>query len=162
MTLRFSVPLILGALLWSESAFALSCARPNLMQTLEEAKSSDKVYHILMGRFVTKTRPTSETVQGSESFRSQPPTLTQSWFEGRSVSHHSNTDVRLTRFPVDIETSCIGPWCSSLPSGNETLIAFVEARQGQSPILRISPCPKSVYPADVKGNLRSIRQGLRN
>ena len=37
----------------SDSAFALSCMRPDLIKTLEDAKASDKVYHILVGKFMS-------------------------------------------------------------------------------------------------------------
>jgi len=44
---------LIGALLVSDSAFALSCVRPDLIKTLEEAKASPKIYYVLVGRFVS-------------------------------------------------------------------------------------------------------------
>ena len=41
----------LSAVMVSESAFALSCVRPDLLRSLEQAKSSPTVYYILVGKF---------------------------------------------------------------------------------------------------------------
>ena len=54
MKLRSTIAAILGTMLLSEGAFALSCARPDLVKTLEEAKASEKLYHILAGKFVSE------------------------------------------------------------------------------------------------------------
>jgi len=68
-------------------------------------------------------------------------------------------DQPLTRFPVDIETSCVGPWCSGVPSSDRDIIAFVEAREGQPPLLKISPCPYWTFNAEPK-QVSKVRQCL--
>ena len=62
MKLRSTLTVILAALMMSEGAFALSCMKPDLVKTLEEAKASDKVYHILAGKFVSE--PTEDHDRG--------------------------------------------------------------------------------------------------
>ena len=46
---------LLGALLVSQTASALSCAPPNLQRVVEEAKASEKTYYVLVGRFTSQT-----------------------------------------------------------------------------------------------------------
>jgi len=166
MTSRFNfggaVCGIMAALMVSQSASALSCARPDLVRTLEDAKASPKIYHVLVGRFISRGSPKHNPggyVSPEEQFKPKPPVITQSLFEGVSLAQTPRQDHQLTRFPVDIETSCIGPWCSSAPQSDQELIAFVEARPGQSPILRISPCPSQAFRADPK-QVSKVRQCL--
>ncbi len=143
------------------SASALSCLRPDLLRTLEEAKASPKTYHILVGRFVSdapKFNP-GGSISPKDQFKPKPPVITQSLFKGISLATSRQQDQVLTRFAVDIETSCVGPWCSSPPQSDQGLIAFVEARSGQSPILRISPCPSQTFRADAE-QVRKVRQCL--
>ena len=161
-------------LMLSHSASALSCARPDLVRTLEEAKASPKIYYVLVGRFISLSKPTPNPMPNPSSdptynpnaevfpedpFRPKPPMLTKSYFEGVSLAPRRRNDYRLSNFPVDIETSCIGPWCSNAPDSNQELIAFVEARDGQAPILRISPCPSQTFSAD-REEVQKVRQCL--
>ena len=164
MRLRSIGAAILGTMLMAESASALSCMRPDLVKTLEEAKASEKLYHILVGKFVTRgPRPKSRSHTGFNSpedqFRSKPPLITRTYFEGYSLAKYPHQDGHLTRFPVDIETSCAGPWCSDVPQSNRALIAFVEARQGQAPLLKISPCPSWTFSAEPQ-SVQKVRQCL--
>lgn len=141
---------LLGALMLSESAFALSCARPNLEQVVEEAKASPKIYYVLAGRFTPETqtsRRAGYNPSENRNFSDKRKAVTRTVFEGFSLAPSRAADRDLTRFLVDIETSCAGPWCSGVPDASQELIAFVEAREGEPPILKIGACPKFVYPA---------------
>jgi len=164
MKLRSLCMAVLGTLMVSESAFALSCARPEVVTTLEDAKTSEKLYHILVGKFITtsprpKNSSNSEDSSRVEQFKPKPPVITRAYFEGYSLAKHRRMDQPLTRFPVDVETSCVGPWCSGVPSSDRDLIAFVEAREGQPPLLKISPCPYWTFNAEPK-QVRKVRQCL--
>jgi hypothetical protein len=152
---------MLGAVMISQSASALSCARPDLVQTLEDAKASPKIYHVLVGRFLSRADRPQHGGYGSpeDQFTPKPPILTPAVFEGVSLATSPGQDYPLRQFRVDIETSCIGPWCSSPPDSSQELISFVEARDGRPPILRISPCPNSTFQAEAKA-VRKLRQCL--
>jgi len=148
----------------SQSASALSCARPDLVHTLEQAKDSPKIYYILVGRFQSLTRGPAFPQMGpsrspEEQFNPKSPRVMQSYFEGFSIAKNPRYDVPLSRFPVDIEVSCAGPWCSDVPSPDRRLIAFVEARDGQPPVLKISPCPSQTFEANRK-QVQKVRQCL--
>ena len=164
MRLKFILASAIGALMLSESAFGLSCMRPDLVKTLEEAKDSPKIYHILVGRFQSLSRGPAFPDMGPNmppeaQFESKPPRIMPSLFEGYSLAKNARRDIPLSRFPVDIEVSCMGPWCSDVPPPDRELIAFVEARPGQAPILKISPCPGQTFAADRK-QVQKVRQCL--
>lgn len=162
MKIRSICGAVLGALMLSDSAFALSCMRPDLVKTLEDAKASPKLYHILVGRFVSNTPRPQKPDYGrppEDQFKPKPPVMTRTWFEGYSLAQNQRNDYHLTRFPVDIETSCMGPWCSSVPGNDRELIAFVEAREGQAPLLKISACPYWTFSAERK-QVQKLRQCL--
>jgi len=164
MKIRSVFAAMIGTLLLSESAFALSCAAPDLVKTLEDAKASEKLYHILVGNFVSVSpRPNNEPFGGyvspEDQFKPKPPKITSAYFEGYSLAQSPRHDVPLARFPVDIETSCAGPWCSDVPSSDRELIAFVQARDGQTPLLKISPCPYWTFEAN-REQVQKIRQCL--
>lgn len=142
---------LLGALLVSQTASALSCAPPNLQRVVEEAKASEKTYYVLVGRFTSQTKNTRRAGYNSgvngRSFQ-ESKEVTQAIFEGYSIAPSRAADQDLTAYPVDVETSCAGPWCAGVPNATQELLAFVEARDGEPPILRIGPCPKYTYPAN--------------
>lgn len=152
----------IGALMASQSASALSCAQPNLQRVIEEAKASEKIYYVLAGRFSPQTKNTRrggyDPRLNGGSFQ-ESKEITRVSFEGYSIAPSRAGDQELVRFPVDIETSCAGPWCSGVPDSDRELLAFVEARDGEAPILRIGPCPKFVYPANPP-NIETVRDCL--
>jgi len=160
---------LLGALLMSQSASALSCARPDPAQKLEEVKASPKLYYVLVGRFIAldpppKNRPPGGYVSPEDQFTPKPPVVSRSLFKGVSLGPARRYDYPLSRFPIDIETSCIGPWCSSPPPPDQKLVAFVEVQPsasgaGQVPVLRLSPCPNYSFPA-TRETVEIIRRGL--
>ncbi len=152
----------IGALMASQSASALSCAQPNLQRVIEEAKASEKIYYVLAGRFSPQTKNTRrggyDPRLNGGSFQ-ESKEITRVSFEGYSIAPSRAGDQELVRFPVDIETSCAGPWCSGVPDSDRELLAFVEARDGEAPILRVGPCPKFVYPANPP-NIETVRDCL--
>lgn len=164
MRFRSLCAALLGSMMLADSAFALSCMRPDLIKTLEDAKASEKLYYILVGKFVPLSPPTKPVFNGGyvspeDQFKPKPPVITQSYFQGYSLAQNRRNDGYLTRFPVDIETSCVGPWCSSIPSSDREIVAFVEARNGQPSLLKISPCPYWTFSAEAK-TVKTLRQCL--
>ena len=140
----------LGAMLFSHSASALSCARPNLVDVLEEVKASPKLYYILRGNFDSRPHATAQE------------RVTQTHFRGVSLAPGRGADRHLTRFPVKVETSCAGPWCASAPPPKRSVIAFVEAStRGWSGLLNIGPCPQYVFDATPE-NIQTVRSCLKS
>lgn len=140
----------LGAVCLSESAFALSCMRPDLAQTMEKAKQSEKLYYILVGTLTPDTPIKPVKPDYNNQHREKPPEITRVRFNGYSLAQNRGADVPLRGFPVDVETRCFGPWCSGVPVSTDTQIFFVEAGRGSAPVLRVSPCPEMVFHVDPK------------
>jgi len=114
--LRSVLTAIIGTLILSENAFALSCMPPNLIKTLEAAKTSENTYEILVGKFVslpseTRTSYYDPNAFGQGEYKPTPPKITEAFFNGYSLRNNPRLDVKLTRYPIDVETSCAGHWC---------------------------------------------------
>lgn len=135
---------VLGSCIMAGSAFALSCAPPDLAQTMENAKSSDKTYYIFVGRF-QPAHQRAQSVQPKPAYQRPTATRTRMIFNGRALGRYPNWDSYLSSYPLDVQTSCAGPWCSSPPSDTGEKIAFVEAAPGHMPVLRVSPCPTWMF-----------------
>jgi len=168
MKIAYIIAAFTSALLISQPAFGLSCMRPDLVRTLNEAKASDKYYHIFVGRFDagplpldsdmrTKDRPNVPYV---DSFKHSGKKV-RAGFTGYSLGKYRYQDAQLTRFPVDIETSCAGHWCGNVPSPKQEIIAFVEVRDGQPPVLHIGACPGWTYQASNE-KVQKLRDCLDN
>ncbi|MEP1229758.1 MAG: hypothetical protein ABJG88_03705 [Litorimonas sp.] len=174
MKIRSTFAVIFGVLTLSDGAFALSCAKPDIIKSLEDAKNSDKVYHVFVGKFTPNPtgdsdwsgplgpkvlHPGGTSIKDIEMPNKSPKTI-QSWFEGISLSKNPNHDSQLTRFPVDIQMTCSGMWCGSPPSSSRDVLAFVEARGEQAPVLKISPCPKWVFTGNIPAYAGNVRYCL--
>lgn len=153
MGFRFLRSGILAAALCAfgaQSAAALSCMRPDLTQTMEEAKASEKMYHLIVGEFKLiskKELPRTDVPPNWHGPASDfpNPVRAEMRFDGVSLSPNARSDHRLTDFRLDVETSCAAHWCGGLPQEGQKMIAFVEARPGDTPILKIGACPQYLF-----------------
>ncbi len=144
MKLRSVIAGIAAAMMFSQSASALSCMRPDLAKTMEEAKASEKLYYVLVGKLTydPANLPPKHKFNGQQG---HPPRITPAMFHGYALTPDARSDVPLSGYPVDVEVSCAGPWCGGLPSEQSTRIAFVEAREGLPPVLKVSACPGMTF-----------------
>lgn len=147
MKLRKILPVMIGAMMLSESASALSCARPDLIQTLERAKASPKLYEVLVGTFESPKLQRAQPKDQNHFSSSRPADVTKSRFRGYGLSQTWQTDRALFDLPVDIETNCVASFCSDLPASDKLIIAFVEIREGQAPLLKKAPCSNMIFEA---------------
>lgn len=145
MIRRFIAAFFVGAL-FTQSASALSCMRPDVMKKMEAAKASDDLYHIFVGRFDTPAPRKDGTVQKPEDYlKLRPPRHVTATFTGKVLSQDPRFDAPAAGVPVELQISCAGPWCGSAPRAEDTVIAFVQARDGLPPLLRIGACPDNVF-----------------
>jgi len=162
MRLRSVLAAVLGVFMMSESAFALSCMRPDLVKTLEDAKASPKLYHIFVGRFdapQVKFNPNQFEYQ-TQIFPPRDPSRTvRGTFTGYSLSNNPRTDMRLTGYPVQVKVTCAASWCGQVPGRGQKIIAFVEAPPGQAPVFQMGACPYWTFPAEPK-QVQKVRQCL--
>lgn len=155
--------LALAAVMTAQPAFGLSCMAPDLIHTLNEAKASETVYNIFVGRFdapPAKAAPfaNNRLPFGLQSQHQRPPEIVQSHFTGYALAQSSRDDSPVTRLPVNIEISCAASWCGHAPAPEADVIAFVEAGE-DGHVLRASPCPGLVYPA-AEPRIKTLRECL--
>ncbi len=167
MSKRILSSAILLAGLWTgfggTSASALSCMAPDLVRTMEDAKASEKLYHIFVGevtliskRELPRTDIPPDWLGPDGDF--PKPVRAKMRFDGYSLARSPRADQPLSGFPLDVETRCAAHWCGGLPPQGEMIIAFVEARPEQPPILSLHACPQWVFstrPGD--GQVETLR-----
>lgn len=146
----------------AQSAAALSCMAPDLARSMEDAKASDKLYQIIVGEFtlISQTEIPRQDVPWDWNGPDFPnPVLAQMRFDGIGLTRSEYNDQALTDLRLEVQTTCAAHWCGSLPREGQTFIAFMEIREGQSPVLTIGPCPQYVFgtrPGD--GQLEILRR----
>lgn len=148
----------------AQSAAALSCMRPDLAKTMDDAKASEKLYHIIVGEFtligqqeIPRTDVPPNWHGPATDFPN--PVRAQMRFDGISLSSNQYSDQALTDFRLEVETSCAAHWCGGLPAQGKEVIAFIEVRPGDVPVLRMGACPywvHTVQPGD--GQVDSLRK----
>ncbi len=158
MPFKILLTALMSTLVFSNTAYALSCMRPDLMKTMEEAKASQTVYSVWVGTFDTlaSAQVHSDFIAPRDQFKPRPPKLTSAQFTGYALTPNARTDVPLSLYPVDIETRCSGPWCGKVPSAEYESLVFVEMRPQQTPILKIMPCPQWVF--SVKAETEAVER----
>lgn len=146
MYIRRFLSALAAVFMLTESAHALSCMRPDLARTMETAKASDDLYYIFVGTFETPPQPKQDFGHGGQGqFKPRPARIVPARFDGVTLSQFPQYDSPLRAAPVVIKLSCAGPWCASVPAPGKPVIAFVKARQGQTPLLELGPCPNYVF-----------------
>lgn len=137
---------LLAAALLAPSASALSCARPDIAQTMEQVKASEDLYYILVGTFTSPKLPKTKKPRSPNAPMNGVGAHTvEAWFDGRMLSNNARYDTPVTRMPVDVDVTCAGPWCGSAPANGQEMIAFVKVRPGQPMVLDAGACPNKVY-----------------
>lgn len=166
MIKRIMTSTLLTAGLWAglgvTSATALSCMPPDLTRSMENAKASEKLYYIFVGKLelVSKRKlPRTDIPAGSNARDFPRAERAKMRFTGYSLAADATRDQRLVDLPMEVETSCAAHWCGGLPATGQKIIAFVEAPPNGPPRLRIGPCPQWVFhtqPSD--GQVETLRR----
>jgi len=154
MRLRRLSIAVFGVFLWAgfgaSSASALSCMAPDLTRTMEEAKESEKLYHILVGELTLVSKRELPRTDIPPDWHGPNgdfpnPVRAEMRFDGYSLAPTRYGDQPLSGFRLDVETICAAHWCGGLPADGQAVIAFVEARTNKPPILMVGPCTQSVF-----------------
>ena len=166
--LCLSLAAVLGALMLTPSAYALSCAPPDIQRDLKRAIESDKIYHIFVGYFSAPDRPKNQLpgylhnggnnggIFFDPSDRSE---IINGSFSGYSLGKSRYQDSALEGLPVQMKITCAGHWCGQLPRKQTKMIAFVETQEGGPPVLTLSACPSMSHPYS-EDKVSLLRQGL--
>lgn len=142
---------IMVALVLPVQAMALSCLRPSVERSFEEASAAAEDYVVVAGRVTLDTRKLPK----SHSNNQNPPRMTRvkGVLTGRALNKQG-FKVPFDR-PVSFEVLCFGPWCGSLQNGGEVL-AFVR-RDARGYALEVSPCGGRVFQTPKPAMLRKVQ-----
>lgn len=126
---------LLLALLGAGQAAALSCLRPDLARSFNQATASEKTYVVLYGTFDFDLRKLPQ-VDWDRQQDVKPDNPIRARFTGHSLSRQGFVPSSIKRMTLNAQ--CFGPWCSAL-APDTPYLAFVE-KIGDRYTLAISPC----------------------
>lgn len=120
-------------------ATALSCLRPDPIETFQRLATDPERYFVIYG---TLTFDKTALPQGSNDFGQTPvPDAIAGRFEGLGLSRAGF----VTPYESDVllQVTCAGPWCGSAQSGREA-VYFVPA--SDAPVtLQAGPCGGMIF-----------------
>lgn len=99
-----------------QSAFALSCIRPDPVQSCKQMQSDNQSPVWVNGTLRLK-RIISQETRG-KSIGGKGPAVAEYIFTGDLSDKSGKRAVK--GIPLTISTSCAGPWCASLPQDNKS------------------------------------------
>ncbi|WP_375688697.1 hypothetical protein [Pseudooceanicola sp. LIPI14-2-Ac024] len=135
-------------------ALALSCARPDVTRSFQEAAAAETAYVIVHGTldFDAAALPEQDLTQpGPES------TPVAARIEGLALTP-KGFSIPFDQ-PVTLDVQCLGPWCAGAEPGSDVL-AFVE-RDDTGFTLRLSPCPGTAFFAPSAADLQRVTACLQ-
>lgn len=128
--MRFCALITSIALCFGSSAQALSCMRPDAASLFHWAQESEEPFYAAVGQ-LDFAPPPKLSVPGAQEFSAtlRGTSLTQSGFTAPI-----DTD-------VFVKTSCVGPWCGHVQSGEKMLMVL--KRDNDQLILHVNACPNT-------------------
>jgi hypothetical protein len=132
---------IVTSALVAQQALALSCLRPDVVRSYEQAALADEIYVMLLGRF---TFDAAELPKGQDV---QPPGQDRSAsLSAEFVGHGLNRSgfVVPVERSVTLSVQCWAAWCGGLASGGLGM-AFAE-RTAEGYVVKIDPCGTQFFP----------------
>ena len=150
-------PLLLASALVmiAGQSHALSCMRPDPIETFQSLAAAPESYFVLYGQI---TFDKAELPDGVSMDQFRAPDLIAARFEGKGLTRNGFTSDYFS--DVNLQVQCAGPWCGSARSGVDA-VYFVEAMD--PPVTMIAdPCGGRIFeePTDaVLEMLTSCMQG---
>ena len=119
-------------------AGALSCLRPDPIDTFKQVAAAPEGYYVLYGQLTFDEAALPSGVS-NDNFRDPPPIPAQ--FTGKGLTLQGFTSDYIS--PVNLQVGCAGPWCGSARSGVDA-IYFVRA--DDPPVtMQAGPCGGMIF-----------------
>ncbi len=130
--------LVLSALALSVAtqASALSCLRPDVVRSYNNAAAADVSFAILLGEFDFSAPAENNAEQGQQ---------VTAQFSGQAMTAQGFDAIN--PMVVDLLTTCSGSWCGHFPAPGTEVLAFAQQTQNGF-ILSLGACGGSVFGAD--------------
>lgn len=133
------LPLIAATLtlLVATPALSLSCMRPDVKRSFQQAAQAEEVYVVAHGTLTFAEHKLPEAV-GNDS---PPQTLIPAHLSGKALSA-TGFDVEFDR-DITLDVLCFGPWCGGAGSGEEYLVFLRKDDEGYTMIA--DPCASMIF-----------------
>lgn len=133
------LPLIAATLtlLVATPALSLSCMRPDVKRSFQQAAQAEEVYVVAHGTLTFAEHKLPEAV-GNDS---PPQTLIPAHLSGKALSA-TGFDVEFDR-DITLEVLCFGPWCGGAGSGNDYLVFLRKDHEGYT--MSSDPCASMIF-----------------
>ncbi|MCP3971530.1 MAG: hypothetical protein GY717_14675 [Rhodobacteraceae bacterium] len=146
--------LALLAVLMPTTASALSCIPPDPVGLFQQAYQAAEPYMVVYGSFDgTRMDALRPGYPGGYNENALPhQDISGLVFTGKALTRRGFT--HRFRKPVTLRLSCIGPWCTGLPGG-ENMLAFLEVLPGGF-LLDINACGGMAVSGVDQAGLRRV------
>lgn len=134
-----------------QPAEALSCLRPDIARSYQQADRSKDRYIMVLGTLAFDPALLPETGAGNTA-----PTTIPARLNGQPIT--PNGFGKPFQRPVTLEISCAGSWCGSVPAGTEMLMFLRQTAAGYT--LDVGPCPGSAFVQPSEETLATARRCL--
>ncbi|MGR3455785.1 hypothetical protein [Pseudooceanicola sp.] len=133
----------------AQPALALSCLRPDVARTFNEAAASETTYVVVHGalHFDAAEMPQTDMARTEPDAREVSGTI-----EGKGLTVEGFT-VPFVRDLV-IEAECLGSWCPTVEPGAEVLAFLERSKAGYR--LHLTPCGGMAFQAPEPADLDRV------
>lgn len=132
-------PMLAAALaLIAGQASALSCIRPDPIDTFQRLAAAEESYFVLSG---TLTFDEDLLPPGVSQNQTPAPEVIPARFNGMGLTRDGFVNAYVS--PINLQVTCAGPWCGSAQSGMEGVF-FVEATKPLATVIA-DPCGGMIF-----------------
>lgn len=124
----------------ANQATALSCLRPDPIDTFQRVAAAPESYFVLYGK-LTFDEDALPGMVTDQVIAETPPLSIPAQFHGKGLTLRGFTSDYIS--PATLQVTCLGPWCGSARSGVDALY-FVRA--DNSPVAMVAdPCGGMIF-----------------
>lgn len=134
-------------------AWSLSCIRPDIVRTFEEARDSEAGFWIVRGRIISDGPIAVPQPDASGRYKDNAVASTPVQFVG--VGLRPNGEFADFEKDITLTVSCIAHWCGSPPLNTE-VFASIEVKDS-GPELQVDACSSRVIPFSEDGEKRLLQ-----
>lgn len=145
---------LLALLLFSQPAYALSCARPDVARSFAQADTAKEHYVLALGTFGPLAKADKRASMFPDANKAKPYRVNVP-FRGKAGTRAGFTAPLQANVTVNV--TCAAHWCGSPPEGQH--FVFLEKRRSGY-FLEAGPCPWWVFPADTADVAVACLNGL--
>lgn len=156
--MKHFLQITLAATLIANSAQALSCVRPNLARSFNNAADSTDIYHVGYGT-LTATQEIVDPNQNIKNVNRKKPYSVTAEFSGGFLGRAGFGKDKTV--PVRVDVQCLSAWCGGFPVTDEKLLIFVK-KTPEGLTASSGPCGGNMQSGVSKRDLNILKSCMRN